>query len=185
MVQDCNCLRFATCIVLNFPRCLRKQDSAGFNEVIGHSCKNTLPDIPCTQICKLVTPGFRLAQRWSSCLQKLDTPFKERIPAKLQHYWPNMWKVMSLSWQQATTMPTGIHAEFIKHGVDAVTIETYMQPSEVSCKQLPCSPLVFNWWCWATHSRACDPDFCDDQQLHVMLVITRSGFARLLTLCMP
>lgn len=43
-----------------------------------------------------------------------------------------MWQVMAFSWQQATTMSTGIHAEFIRHGVDAVTIETYMQPRGVS-----------------------------------------------------
>lgn len=64
-------------------------------------------------------------------MQKLETPFMDRIPAKLRQYWPDMWKVMTFSWQQATTMPTGLHAEFIQHGVDAVTIETYMQPIEV------------------------------------------------------
>ncbi|KAL3149618.1 Glycosylphosphatidylinositol anchor attachment 1 protein [Trebouxia sp. C0010 RCD-2024] len=66
-------------------------------------------------------PGLQLSQ-------KMDTPFMDRMPAKLRKYWPDMWKVMTFSWQQATTMPTGLHAEFIQHGVDAVTLETYMQP---------------------------------------------------------
>lgn len=61
----------------------------------------------------------------------MDTPFMDRMPAKLRKYWPDMWKVMTFSWQQATTMPTGLHAEFIQHGVDAVTLETYMQPIQV------------------------------------------------------
>lgn len=68
-------------------------------------------------------------------LQKTGTPFMERIPAKLQQYWPDMWQVIAFSWQQAMTMPTGVHAEFIRHGIDAVTIETYMQPSTVSSVQ--------------------------------------------------
>ena len=77
-------------------------------------------------------------------LQKMDTPFMGRIPAKLQHYWPDMWQVMAFSWQQATTMPTGLHAEFIRQGIDAVTIETYMQPSAVSFIQSADS-RVFSW----------------------------------------
>lgn len=66
----------------------------------------------------------------------MDTPFMDRVPAQLQSYWPDMWKVMTFSWQQATTVPTGIHAEFIQHGVDAVTIDTYTQPSEVTSLSL-------------------------------------------------
>lgn len=66
------------------------------------------------------------------------------IPAKLQHYWPDMWQVMAFSWQQATTVPTGLHAEFIRHGIDAVTVETYMQPSAVSIKHTADSVIVFS-----------------------------------------
>jgi len=56
---------------------------------------------------------------------------------------------MSFSWQQATAMPTGVHAEFAMYGIDAVTIETSMQPDEVkhSCMkhhiQLPIHQRFF------------------------------------------
>ena len=55
------------------------------------------------------------------------------IAAKMQPFWVDLWRIISFSWQQATAMPTGIHSEFTNYGIDAVTIETYMQPSEVSC----------------------------------------------------
>ena len=81
-----------------------------------------------------IHPDSDLTQCQLGSLQKVDTPLMDLVPAKLQHYWPDMWQVMALSWQQATTMPTGLHAEFTRHGIDAVTIETYMQPSAVSFK---------------------------------------------------
>ena len=119
--------------------------------------------VPCSSAFVLLS-----ARAAGVSLQKMSTPFMHHMPAKLQKYWPDMWKVMTFSWQQATTMPTGLHAEFIQHGIDAVTIETYMQPSQVmyccvcKCEGVPSYPGTHSFWstCQVLHARSALPIGC-------------------------
>lgn len=58
-------------------------------------------------------------------------PFVQLMPQNLHAYWVDLWQMLCFSWQQATALPSGVHAEFAKYGVDAVTIQTYLHPHKV------------------------------------------------------
>lgn len=66
------------------------------------------------------------------CLQSLEAPGMSLVPKRFHHYWIDLWRAISFSWQQAIAVPTGIHAEFAQYGIDAISIHTLMQPFEVS-----------------------------------------------------
>ncbi|KAA6418424.1 MAG: hypothetical protein FRX49_11584, partial [Trebouxia sp. A1-2] len=64
--------------------------------------------------------------------QDVKVPFLPHISKSLQAYWKHMWPILCFSWQQAIALPTGIHAEFAKYGIDAITIRTDMHSHEVA-----------------------------------------------------
>lgn len=77
-----------------------------------------------------------LQEQFGLCLQDVKVPLLQHMSKSLQAYWKNMWPVLCFSWQQAIALPTGIHAEFAKYGIDAITIRTDMHSHEVYQKLL-------------------------------------------------
>ena len=75
-------------------------------------------------------------ERFEFCLQDVKVPCLQHMSKSLQAYWKSMWPVLCFSWQQAIALPTGIHAEFAKYGIDAITIRTDMHSHEVYQKML-------------------------------------------------
>ncbi len=65
------------------------------------------------------------------CLQDVKVPFLQHMSKSLQAYWKIMWPVLCFSSQQAIALPNGVHAEFAKYGIDAITIRTDMHSHEV------------------------------------------------------
>ncbi|DBA88721.1 TPA: hypothetical protein ACH3X1_004146 [Trebouxia sp. C0004] len=86
-----------------------------------------LPMLDLYYVVKRLTengPGFTLSQ-------DVKVPLLQHMSKSLQAYWKTMWPILCFSWQQAIALPTGIHAEFAKYGIDAITIRTDMHSHEV------------------------------------------------------
>ena len=69
------------------------------------------------------------------CVQAADPRWLEHVPSKLHSYSRALLALLRFSWQQATRQPTGMHADFITYGIDALTIRAIHDPQQV--KPLP------------------------------------------------
>ena len=72
-------------------------------------------------------------------MQVEAAPFTQHIPHQFHAYWLDLWRTLRFSWQQAIGTPTGLHAEFAQYGIDAVTIQASLEPSQVTSCCVPAS----------------------------------------------
>lgn len=68
------------------------------------------------------------------CVQATVPHWFQHVPSKMHSYSNALLALTRFSWQQATRQPTGLHAVFMSHGIDAVTIQAVHDPLQV----MPC-----------------------------------------------
>lgn len=64
-------------------------------------------------------------------MQAASPGWTQQLPPKMQSYMHALSSLTSFSWQQATRQPNGIHAEFLRHGIDSLTIQAVHDPHQV------------------------------------------------------
>lgn len=81
-------------------------------------------------------------------MQGSKVSWLQHVPRKMRSYVEALTAMTRFSWQQATRLPTGLHAEFMRHGIDALTIKPVQDPHQVSMTHsvLLIVPTLHDWY---------------------------------------
>ena len=64
-------------------------------------------------------------------MQAAPPAWIRQLPSQMHSYMHALLSLTAFSWQQATRQPSGIHAEFLRHGIDSLTIHAVQDPRQV------------------------------------------------------